>query len=442
MNTYSHSDMLKLLFIFALLLFFNAGTLIAQTPIGLEEAISMARQSNRSIQLADQSTKVQKAIFEQTKGQFLPYFGIEVTDIATNNPLNVFGFKLMQEEVRQADFDPAVLNNPDVRNQFQISANVMMPLLNLEARSEQDAVRSQIKMKESMAQRTMDGIELEVVKSYYMLLMAQKAVDVLEETYKAAEANYEIALNSYDQGLMLKSDLLDMQIMVNQSELTLGTAKTNEANAQSYFKHVLNTPETSDFIPIDFLMEVAEFMNIESSLNPERADFKAMHHGIEAMDHMVIAANKSFLPKISAFGGVALNDQVPFENRATNFQIGVTLGWDIYKGNSRKSSINKIKAEIEEKQLELEQKMDDAKLEILKTERAIEDIKSQIALHDLSIRQSNEALTIRKNRFEQGLEKSTDIINAETQLSQKKLARLNSLYELNVQNAYLKFLLK
>ncbi len=66
----------------------------------------------------------------------------------------------------------------------------------------------------------------------------------------------------------------------------------------------------------------------------------------------------------------------------------------------------------------------------------------QIKMHELSIEQAKEALKIRKNRFAQGLEKSTDIINAETQLSLRKLARLQSFYELNMKIAYLKYLLK
>ncbi|MBT8220078.1 MAG: TolC family protein [Bacteroidia bacterium] len=441
MNMYSYTNLTKLLSLTVLLFLYPGIEVSAQTPITLEQAIEMARQSNRSIQLADQTTAIKRATLEQSKAHFLPYFGVQLTDLATNNPLNVFGFKLMQEDVKQSDFAPDLLNDPDVRNNFNLSLNAMMTLYNPEARAEQDAVKAQIKMSEAMAHRVADGIQLEVIKAYYALLLTQHTVEVLENTYAASQANYEIVDNYFNQGLMLKSDLLDMQIMVNQSELSLGTAQMKVANAQSYFNHILNTSEYTEYLPTDELRDKEELLIAEGNLNPERADFKAMQYGISALENMAEAADKSNRPKLNVFSSYALNDEIPFDNRATNFQIGLSVGWDIYKGNLRKSTLQKTNAEINEQQLALEQKLAEAELEILNTQRAIEDINSQIELHELSIEQAEEALKIRKNRFAQGLEKSTDIINAETQLSHKKLARLSSLFELNMKNAYLKFLL-
>ncbi len=412
-----------------------------QTPLTLSEAITIAQQSNRSILRSQQSILVKKASYEQTKGNFLPYFGVNLTDVISNNPLNVFGFKLLHEDVRQEDFNPALLNAPNVTNHFNLSFNAMMPLYNPEAKAEQEAVQHQINMSESMAQRTSEGIELEVIKTYYLLLLSQNAVDVLIETQKAAQSNYEVVENYFNQGLMLKSDLLEMQIMVNQSALALQSSQINLANAQSQFNYILGGTDKEAYQPIDAMLSMSSIDINTEELNKNRADFQAMNYGIQAMESMVSATDKSFLPKIKAFAGFELNDNIPFAMGANNFQVGVTVGWDIYKGNIRNTTINKTKAEIEEKRLELEENMAAAQLEIVKNRREITDIKSQIELHDLSIGQAEEALTIRKNRFKQGLEKSTDIINSETQLSQRKLARLQSLYALNIKHAYLKFLL-
>jgi outer membrane protein TolC len=318
----------------------------------------------------------------------------------------------------------------------------MMPLYNPEAKAEQEAVSHQIKMSESMALRMTEGIEMEVVQSYYRLLLSQNAVTVLNGTYAAAQSNYNVVENYYNQGLMLKSDLLEMQVMVNQSELALQSAQMNVENAQSQFRHVLGVVTQTDYLPIDALSAASTLDISEGELSAHRADFESMQHGINAMHSMVTAADKSFLPKVKAFAGFELNDGIPFAMRANNFQVGVTVGWDIYKGNMRQTTINKTKAEIAEKQLELEENKAQAELEILITRRAIDHIKSQIALHDLAISQTEEALKIRKNRFEQGLEKSNDIIMAETQLTQKRLERLQALYDLNVKHAYLKYLLK
>lgn len=429
---------LTLFLVFSLACFHRA---YAQTSITLEEAISISKEGNRSIQRANQSIVVQQATYEQSKGNFLPYFGVNLTDVVSNNPLNVFGFKLLHEEVSQEDFNPALLNSPDVLNHFNLSVNAMMPLYNPEAKAEQEAVQHQIHMSESMAHRTIQGIELEVIQSYYLLVLSQNAVDVLTDTYNAAQGNYKITENYFNQGLLLKSDLLEMQIMVNQSEIAVQSAQLNLANAQAQFNYVLGVGEEVEYRPLDMLNEAPSVIKDQSEINMNRSDFKAMEHGIKAQESMVKAADQSFLPKVKAFAGFELNDRIPFAMGANNFQVGVTVAWDIYKGNMRNTTINKTKAQIEETRLELDEKKTQAQLEVAKTRREITDLQSQIKLHDLSINQAIEALKIRKNRFNQGLEKSTDIINSETLLSQKRLARLQSLYALNMKDAYLKFLL-
>lgn len=426
----------------ALVLLTSAFTTMAQTEISLEQAIERARQNNRSILIANQSTEIHKAELEQTKAHFLPYIGVKVTDVITNNPLNVFGIKLLQEQVVQSDFDPTLLNNPDARNQFNMQLNVMMHLFNPEAKAQQKAVKSQIDMQDAMAHRTSQGIELEVTQYYYQLLLSQKAVEIMQETYDAALSNYQEGNNFFDQGLLLKSELLEMQIMVNQSKLALGTAKMNLANAQSQFNHIINTEEFTEFLPTDTLIG-KDFLSMDADMiDNERADFRAMIHGISALHHVMDAADKSFIPKLQAFGSLEMNDEIPFENAANNYQVGLTLSWDIFKGNIRNSTRNKTKVEIQKQEMVLDQKRAEAHLEMINTRRAIVDLKSQIDLHDLSLVQAEEALKIRKNRFKQGLEKSTDVVSGETNLSHKKLARLQALFELNMKIAYLNFILK
>lgn len=127
--------------------------------------MAIAQQSNRSILRSKQSLVVKEATYEQTKGNFLPYFGVNLTDIVSNNPLNVFGFKLLHEDACQEGFNPALLNSPDVINHYNLSLNAMMPLYNPEAKAEHKADKHQIKMSESMAQQTSEAIELEVIKS-------------------------------------------------------------------------------------------------------------------------------------------------------------------------------------------------------------------------------------------------------------------------------------
>jgi len=60
----------------------------------------------------------------------------------------------------------------------------------------------------------------------------------------------------------------------------------------------------------------------------------------------------------------------------------------------------------------------------------------------LALEQSQEAYRIRSNRFTQGLEKTTDLLQSETQMAQKELEFLQSVFEYNFTKEYVQFLTK
>ena len=70
------------------------------------------------------------------------------------------------------------------------------------------------------------------------------------------------------------------------------------------------------------------------------------------------------------------------------------------------------------------------------------DAKNNLKLTELALQQSEEALRIRTNRFKEGLEKTTELLMAETLYSQKQLEYFNTVFQHNYALAYLEFLTK
>jgi outer membrane protein TolC len=65
-----------------------------------------------------------------------------------------------------------------------------------------------------------------------------------------------------------------------------------------------------------------------------------------------------------------------------------------------------------------------------------------VILAKLDFEQSQEAYRIRSNRFTQGLEKTTDLLQSETMISQKELEFLQAVFEYNFTKEYVQFLTK
>jgi outer membrane protein TolC len=118
--------------IFSILLYSLLSQAQNQRYISSNEAVERAVKNNQNVKIANLDADVANANYHQTDAIFLPQITVSYTAMSTNNPLNAFGFLLQQESVTAMDFDPAVLNNPGSRQNYNTQAEAKLPLLNLD----------------------------------------------------------------------------------------------------------------------------------------------------------------------------------------------------------------------------------------------------------------------------------------------------------------------
>lgn len=410
-------------------------------PVKKEQILDQVMEKNRKLKITKQEFLAAKADYRQTNAVFLPNISVSHTAMTTTNPLMAFGFKLNQESISQSDFDPALLNNPDRVDNFATKIEVEQPLLNFDAFAQRGAAKKKMEAKELQSLRTEDAIQLEVEKAYMQLQLAYKAVDVLENALKAAQENLKLAENSFKQGYLQKSDVLAVRVRVGDVENKLQYAKSNVSNASDYLSFLMDSKQGVLLKPADSLT-VNSLPEASPELSENRADIKAMDLAVQAREKMHRSDKLSFLPKLNAFGSYELYDNNLFQGSANGYIAGVSLSWDILKGTKRFGQLDKSKAEAEKSRLEYEQYVDQSKMEIAKAERSLKDAENKLNLTRLALEQSRESLRIRRNRFEQGLEKTTELLMSESTVAQKELEYYQTIYEYNYALEYLKFLSK
>ena len=150
----------------------------------------------------------------------------------------------------------------------------------------------------------------------------------------------------------------------------------------------------------------------------------------------------SYLPRLNAFGTYELYDDQIFNTSAKGYLVGAQLSWDVFQGFQRIGKIQKSKAELDKAELTLDQYKNQSSIEFKAAKRQLTDAQNKLNLANLSVEQSKEAYRIRKNRFEQGLEKTTDLLQSETQSLQKQLEQLQAVFNYNFTKAYVTFLSK
>ncbi|WP_405563186.1 TolC family protein [Polaribacter sp. Asnod6-C07] len=410
-------------------------------PISKSDVLAKVKEHNTSIKISKEEFNAAKADYNQTNAVFLPNITASHTGVSTTNPLMAFGSKLNQEVLTSNDFNPALLNDPSVTRNFATKLEVQQPLINLDGFYQRKAAKSKMNAMSLKTERTQDYLLFEVDKAYMQLQLAYKAVDVLEKALEAANANKKMADNSYKEGFLQRADVLNVEIRVTEVKNQLQTAKSNVQNASNYLSFLMN--DKSDFIykPTESLTGFS-IDTSDKNISENRSDIKAMHLASKAYEDMNKADKMAFLPRLNAFGSYEMYDNKVFSGDANGYIIGAQLSWDLFQGSKRFGKAQKSKAEFEKSKLEYNQYVSKSNLELNKVKRQLIDAKNRLELTSLAVQQSEESLRIRKNRFKEGLEKTSDLLMAETQFSQKQLEYYQTIFEYNFTQTYLEFLTK
>ena len=405
------------------------------------EVLTKVSQENRSIKIAEQEYNEARADFRQTNAVFLPNITASHAGIATTNPLMSFGSKLNQEILTQNDFNPALLNDPSQIENYATKFQIQQPLINLEGIYQRKAAKKKMNAMALQTERTSDYFAFEVEKAYMQLQLAYKAVDVLKKTLEAAEENKALVDNSFKQGYLQRTDVLSAEVRVIEVRNQLQTAKSNVQNASNYLSFLMNEKQDVVYQPSDSL--TVSFLSINNkTVSENRADIKAMQLVSDTYFTMHKADKMAFLPRFNAFGSYELYDDQIFQADANGYLFGAELSWDLFQGYKRFGKAQKSKAEFEKSKLQYEQYMSQSQLELNKAKRMFLDAENRLNLTALALEQSKESLRIRTNRFTEGLEKTTDLLMAETQYAQKQLEYYQTVFEYNYAKTYVQFLTK
>lgn len=408
-----------------------------------KDLLQKAAAGNLQLKIATQDFEAAKADYRQTHSIFLPSVTASTTAMVTTNPLMAFGSKLNQEILTQSDFNPALLNDPAQTQNFATKIEVLQPLVNMDGIYARQAARSKMQAFELQNQRSAEYLELEANKAFMQLQLAYRAVKVLEQANITGKANLKLVQNYFSQGILQKTDVLNVEVRVNDLANQLQYAKSNVQNASDYLGFLIDEdPKGKVFKPEEALANSIVPEIITVTLSDSRKDLQAMERSTTAYQKMLQSAKMNFLPRLNAFGTYELYDRKLFGTAAKGYLVGAQLSWSLFDGYRSIGKADKAKAEFLKSSFETRQYKAQSQLEWNKTNRQLKDAENKVALSQLAFEQSQDAYRIFQNRFAQGLEKTTDLLASEIQVIQKELEHLQAVYEYNLTKEYLQFLTK
>ncbi|MBP9490449.1 MAG: TolC family protein [Aliarcobacter sp.] len=271
---------------------------------------------------------------------------------------------------------------------------------------------------------TKQDIVLDTKTAYINYLDKQNALETYNSAYVLFQEQFEDSQNRYDQGLIAKNDLL--QVQVNMS-----SAKQNVVKAQGDLKVALW--QLSNILGgMNLQNETIEKLNEQTSqsyvydekLLENRSEIQALNMNLQSIKELEKSAKSGYYPKVDAsvshnqyFDGVSKK----VEDKEDNQNIAnITASWNLYNGGYDSSLQTIYKTKYLSATSLLNKTKLDIKLQYENAKSNYDVANENLETSKLALLQAQENYSIVKNRFDEGIATSTDLTDANYLLTQAK----------------------
>lgn len=292
-----------------------------------------------------------------------------------------------------------------------------------------------------------NSLSYEVEGVYLGVLKSAKTVESQESALKRAEENLRLIETRDRLGQASKLDVLNAQVALNQSKLSLATAKKNSRVQKRLFLHVLGIPETPELVlePPQAPEEEVEFPPLDSLL----AKAFKQRPSLKALNQMVKAANIGLLGGLSAILPTVFfqwswqyrGDDLPGiddfgdeDLRSSGLSAGLTFDILSYPFEVQKlrKTAEKARTQLKRQRLLVAREVEGA---YLNYRTGLDNV----GLARLTLDAAREGEELAKAQYRLGLIKPLELFDAETRLLDAEADYLSAIYDLHLARSGLKY---
>lgn len=411
----------------------------AQTPaeaLSLKDTVELALKANLGIKRSQEEINAAEAVRHSSMTKFLPTLGTSYNVIHRN------------EERTQPSLLGAgrpIVTSP--QDQYTFTTSFTQPiftgfgLINEYKLSDLGLDRTEVASK-----LTRQDVVLDAKNAYFSVLKNQKLLEVAQQTVTSITSQKEVSENFYKVGLSPLNDLLQSQVQLANARQQLTTAQNNLEIARTRFNTVLRRSVNTPVL----LVEELDYGSFQASLDEclteaqkNRLEIQVADLDIEIAGKQVKLTEKDYFPSVNfrgtyartgddwqAHGGEGISD-------SAGWNVEATATWDFWQwgrtGYGRKEKLARL-AQSKYKKTEI---TDNINLEVKQAYLRTNEAEQNIVTIEKAVEQAKENLRITEEQYKEQVATQTDVLVAQTLLTQTMTNYYNALYDFKIAKAVL-----
>ncbi len=310
----------------------------------------------------------------------------------------------------------------DVSQLLLGQANVALPIFSgFKIKNSISASENNYKAQSFTASHTKEELALDVVELFASLYKSTEMVSLLKENFKSTQQRTKDFSAMVDNGLLARNDLLKVQLQESNVALSLATAQKNVNVINYQLVSLLHLPENTS---IDIDIEAVKkdmATNQMLTITALRNDLEALNFQQKASDARIKVAKAGYYPSLALTGGYIALDLKNTISVTNAMNLGVGFNYDlasIFK-NGKEVKLAKIKSQ-EAKQA-ITQLSDKIKEETQQAQENYSLSLQQSKVYALASEQAIENYRIIKDKYDNSLANTNDLLEADVMQLQSKI---------------------
>lgn len=266
-----------------------------------------------------------------------------------------------------------------------------------------------------------EQIGLEVVEMFANLYKAQQTVDLIEDNLKSADQRVKDFTAMEENGLIARNDLLKAQLQQSNVQLSLDNARKNTAIANYRLITLLKLPENTQ-VEIDIEAVKRDMTeNIGNSGLGERNDLKSLELKKQAAESGIKVAKANYYPSLSLTGGYIAFDLNNVLTVTNAMNVGIGLSYDLSNIFKNGKNVKLAQSRVKETEIAVSQLNDQIKEEVFQATENYNLSLKQSKVYEKAVEQSTENYRIVKDKYDNSLSDTNDLLEADFQQLQSKI---------------------
>ncbi len=298
-------------------------------------------------------------------------------------------------------------------------ANVSIPVFNGFKISQNIKASENLHQSESLeAEYTKEQVALYATNLYLAIYKTQQMLDLLQDNLKSAHQRVVDFQAMEDNGLLAHNDMLKAQLQESNVQLMIDQNQKNLDVLNFKLKNLLGITENST-IEIDS-NGIDSFQAIAAG-DAQRSDLQAAEFKQKATENGIKIAQGNYYPSVNLVGGyIAVDIKNAFTmTNAINFGVGVSYDLSsIFKNNAE---VKVAKSKSEEAKQSVALLTDQIKEEVHEAQENYTLAQKQYNVYNLAAEQATENYRIVKDKYNNGLSNTNDLLEADVEQLQANI---------------------